>query len=146
MRKLAFLVLACVLLPCLRVANAAENDQPMRTEPFEMYCKETRGGSERAYCIYSLGLGFPNAAENDLTRPSDSVEVFCSEASNPLEGQDCIYMKHTAPSCTGTIEERLNCLDDRLARTERENRRLKHELRQSKTPRVQPLISQLTQQ
>ena len=118
MRKRAFWVLACVLLTCPRVVKAAENEQTMRTEPFEMFCKVHEGESERVYCLHSIASEIDGATDIDSAHPRDLVEVFCSEASNTFERPVCIHVKLSSPPCAGTMEERLTCLDDRLATAE----------------------------
>ena len=59
----------------------------------------------------------------------------------------CRHLEYAAGKpCTGSVEERLTCLDARVARQTREIVRLRFELDRSRTPRVHPLDERLISQ
>src|ERR1041385_1772987 len=52
-------------------------------------------------------------------------------------------LERTAP-CKGTLEERLNCLEAKIAQQDSEMQRLKWKFQRSRDPRIQPLDQRLS--
>jgi hypothetical protein len=82
-----------------------------------------------------------SSAIGDEPKPKPSVSMeACSPASSPDEQMRCILMQRAgAAPCTGSVEERLACLENKIARQAREIARLSSEVDRLTNPRVHPL-------
>jgi hypothetical protein len=72
---------------------------------------------------------------------------FCRGSMSDYAIAVCRHLEYAAGKpCTGSVEERLTCLDARVARQTREIVRLRYELDRLRTPRVHPLDERLLSQ
>lgn len=103
----------------------------------------------RAILLSCALLAFQNAAAAEPVNERLQQAISACRGEMPgLARMQCLQAAFAAAeSCTGTVEERLTCLESRIAKQAREIVQLKYELDKLNRPRVQPLDGQhLSQQ
>ena len=87
-----------------------------------------------------LALASAAAAESVTSYRLHQAISACQREMPGLARMRCLQAAFAAAdSCTGTVEERLTCLEGRIAKQAREIVQLKYELDKLNRPRVQPL-------
>jgi len=87
-------------------------------------------------CVFLLVQG---AAIGDEPKPSASMQA-CNPASPFDELMLCLQMKRaTSMPCTGAVEERLACLENKITKQAGEIARLRFEVDRLTNPRIYPL-------
>jgi hypothetical protein len=83
-----------------------------------------------------------SAADEPITYDRErQMRAACPDLRS-AEWVRCMHMQLAMGTpCTGTVEQRLICLEDRIAKQARDIVRLKYELHNLNTPRVQQLES-----
>jgi len=96
----------------------------------------------RAFSLIALSLlalANASAAEPAAERLHRAISA-CQREMSDFDRVQCLQAAlEVAEPCTGTVEERLACLEGRTARQAREIVRLRYELDKLSRPRVQPL-------
>lgn len=92
-------------------------------------------------CVFALSAMPIALAATEDTERAPTLFYFSGCGGLPAgEQQYCLALEfRRIGPCTGSVEERLACLDRRIAEQEQEMMRLKRELERQTTPRIHPL-------
>lgn len=97
-------------------------------------------GLSAGLLMLHLQAGALAAEKDERLLPRIDMEIFCSAPQNAADREYCRALRiYSKPRCTGSVEERLTCLETQLRDHELEIGWLMSRLRQMGQPRIHPL-------